>query len=39
MPTIWQIQRLSQAEQAMNAGVDVVVAQGQEGGSHGMDRG
>ena len=39
VPTIWQIQRLSQAEQAMNAGVDVVVAQGQEGGGHGMDRG
>ena len=39
VPTIWQIQRLSQAEQAMNAGVDVVVVQGQEGGGHGMDRG
>ena len=39
IPTIWQVQRLSQAEQAMKAGVDVIVAQGQEGGGHGMDRG
>ena len=39
IPTIWQVQRLSQAEQALKAGVDVVVAQGQEGGGHGMDRG
>lgn len=39
IPTIWQVQRLSQAEQALKAGVDVIVAQGQEGGGHGMDRG
>ena len=29
IPTIWQVQRLSQAEQAMKAGVDVIVTQGQ----------
>lgn len=39
IPTIWQVQRLSQAEQALRAGVDIIVAQGQEGGGHGMDRG
>lgn len=39
IPTIWQVQRLEQAEQALRAGVDVIVAQGQEGGGHGMDRG
>lgn len=38
-PTIWQIQRLAQAEQARAAGVDVIVVQGQEAGGHGMDRG
>ena len=39
IPTIWQIQRLEQAEQALRAGTDVLVVQGQEGGGHGMDRG
>lgn len=39
IPTIWQIQNLAQAEQALKAGVDVVVAQGQEAGGHGMVRG
>ncbi|WP_208539192.1 NAD(P)H-dependent flavin oxidoreductase [Algihabitans albus] len=39
VPTIWQIQRLSQAEQALAAEVDVIVVQGQEAGGHGMDRG
>ncbi|MEO3429755.1 nitronate monooxygenase [Pelagibius sp. CAU 1746] len=39
VPTLWQIQRLSQAEQALRAGVDVLVVQGQEAGGHGMDRG
>ena len=38
-PTIWQIHRLSQAEQALRARTDVLVVQGQEGGGHGMDRG
>ena len=37
--TLWQIQRLEQAEMAIKAGVDIVVVQGQEGGGHGMDRG
>ncbi len=39
IPTCWQVQRLSQAQQALNAGVDVIVVQGQEAGGHGMDRG
>jgi nitronate monooxygenase len=39
IPTCWQIQRLSQAQQAIDAGVDVIVVQGQEAGGHGMDRG
>lgn len=39
IPTCWQVQRLSQAQQAINAGVDVIVVQGQEAGGHGMDRG
>ncbi len=39
VPTMWQVQRLTHAEQALAAGVDVVVVQGQEGGGHGMDRG
>ena len=39
VPTIWQVHRLSQAEQALAAGVDVIVVQGQEAGGHGMDRG
>ena len=38
-PTIWQVQTVAQAVQAVNAGVDVLVAQGQEAGGHGMDRG
>lgn len=37
--TMWQIQRLGQAEQALAAGVDAIVVQGQEAGGHGMDRG
>lgn len=37
--TVWQIQQLSQAEQALRAGVDAIVVQGQEAGGHGMDRG
>lgn len=39
IPTIWQIQRLDQAEQAHKAGTDIIVAQGQDAGGHGMDRG
>ncbi|MHA7775543.1 NAD(P)H-dependent flavin oxidoreductase [Roseibium sp. M-1] len=39
IPAIWQVQRLDQAEQALAAGTDMIVAQGQEGGGHGMDRG
>ena len=39
IPTIWQVQTVAQAEQAVGAGVDVLVAQGQEAGGHGMDRG
>lgn len=38
IPTIWQVQRLDQAEMALAAGVDVLIAQGTEGGGHGMDR-
>lgn len=38
-PTIWQVQTLAQARQAMAAKVDVIVVQGQEAGGHGMDRG
>jgi nitronate monooxygenase len=37
--TIWQVQRLDQARQALAAGTDIIVAQGQEAGGHGMDRG
>jgi nitronate monooxygenase len=37
--TIWQVQRLDQARQAIAAGADIIVAQGQEAGGHGMDRG
>jgi nitronate monooxygenase len=37
--TIWQVQRLGQARQALASGVDVIVVQGQEAGGHGMDRG
>ena len=39
IPTVWQVQRLEQARQALAAGADVIVVQGQEGGGHGMDRG
>jgi len=39
VPTVWQVQRLAQAERALAAGADVIVAQGQEAGGHGMDRG
>ncbi len=39
VPTIWQIQRLEHARQALAAEVDVIVVQGQEAGGHGMDRG
>lgn len=39
VPSIWQIQRLTQAEQALVAGAEVIVVQGQEAGGHGMDRG
>ncbi len=39
VPTIWQVQKLKQAKQALSAGVDVIVVQGQEAGGHGMDRG
>lgn len=39
IPTIWQVQNLAQTEQALKAGVDVIVAQGQEAGGHGMVRG
>lgn len=35
----WQIHRLEQARQAIDAGVEVLVVQGQEAGGHGMDRG
>jgi len=37
--TIWQVQQLRQAEQALRAGSHVLVVQGQEAGGHGMDRG
>lgn len=37
--TMWQVQRLEQAAQAAEAGVDCIVVQGQEAGGHGMDRG
>lgn len=39
VPTMWQVQRLDQARQALTAGTDVIVVQGQEAGGHGMDRG
>ncbi|MEL6265320.1 MAG: nitronate monooxygenase [Pseudomonadota bacterium] len=39
VPVLWQVQRLAQARQAIAAGADVVVVQGQEAGGHGMDRG
>ena len=37
--TIWQVQRLEQAREAIAAGSDILVVQGQEAGGHGMDRG
>lgn len=39
IPTFWQVQRLEQVRQALAAGTDVIVVQGQEAGGHGMDRG
>ncbi len=39
VPVLWQVQTLAQARQALAAEVEVIVAQGQEGGGHGMDRG
>ncbi len=39
IPTIWQVQTLRQAEQAIKAGTDVIIAQGQEAGGHAKDRG
>ena len=39
VPSIWQVQRLAQAKQALAAKTDVIVVQGQEAGGHGMDRG
>jgi len=39
VPTMWQVQRLKHAEQALATGIDVIVVQGQEGGGHGIDRG
>jgi nitronate monooxygenase len=37
--TLWQVQRLDQARQALAAGADILVAQGQEAGGHGLERG
>lgn len=37
--TIWQVQRLDQARQAIAAGTDIIVAQSQVAGGHGMERG
>ncbi|WP_158970999.1 NAD(P)H-dependent flavin oxidoreductase [Chachezhania sediminis] len=39
IPVIWQVQTLAQAKQALAAHADVIVAQGQEAGGHGMSRG
>ena len=39
VPSIWQVHRVEQARQALAAGADVIVVQGQEAGGHGMDRG
>ncbi|WP_282610695.1 nitronate monooxygenase family protein [Pelagibius sp. Alg239-R121] len=39
VPSIWQVHRVEQARQALSAGTDVIVVQGQEAGGHGMDRG
>jgi nitronate monooxygenase len=37
--TLWQVQRLDQARQAIAAGTDILVVQGQEAGGHGLARG
>ncbi|MEO1191754.1 MAG: nitronate monooxygenase [Pseudomonadota bacterium] len=39
VPSLWQVQRLEQARQALTAGTEIIVVQGQEAGGHGMDRG
>lgn len=39
VPSLWQVQRLEQARQALAAGTEMIVVQGQEAGGHGMDRG
>ncbi len=39
VPALWQVQTLRQAEQALAAGAEVIVAQGQEAGGHGGGRG
>ncbi len=39
VPSLWQVQRLEQAKQALEAGTEIIVVQGQEAGGHGMDRG
>lgn len=39
VPTLWQVQTLELARQALAAGTDVIVVQGQEGGGHGLSRG
>ena len=39
IPVLWQVQTLAQAKQAMEAGAEVIVAQGQEAGGHGGARG
>lgn len=39
IPTMWQVQTLEQAKQAIRAGTDVIIAQGQEAGGHAKDRG
>ncbi|GAB5468545.1 MAG: nitronate monooxygenase [Rhodospirillales bacterium] len=39
VPSLWQVQRLEQARQALDAGTEIIVVQGQEAGGHGMDRG
>ncbi len=39
IPSLWQVQRLEQARQALAAGTEIIVVQGQEAGGHGMDRG
>ncbi|MGH1352461.1 MAG: NAD(P)H-dependent flavin oxidoreductase [Methyloligellaceae bacterium] len=39
IPTIWQVQTLEKAKQALAANVDIIIAQGQEAGGHAKDRG